>query len=86
MTTIGAIIFKGGTSLENKTGSWRTFIPTMDSEKCIMCENCFIFCPDSAIIEDGNGKFKINYDYCKGCLICTEECPIGIITSSREEK
>jgi len=50
-----------------------------------MCENCFIFCPEGCIKEK-DGKFEIDYDYCKGCLICEEECPVKAITSIREEK
>ncbi|MEK6560116.1 MAG: 4Fe-4S binding protein, partial [Nitrospirota bacterium] len=26
----------------------------------------------------------IDYDHCKGCLICYEECPIKAITVERE--
>ncbi len=85
MVTVGAIIYKPGNSEENKTGSWRTFRPVMDREKCIMCENCFIFCPEGCIMEF-EGKFVINYDYCKGCLVCQNECPVNAITHMREEK
>lgn len=39
-----------------------------------LCENCYKFCPDVAVKKEG-GKLKIDYDYCKGCGICAEECP-----------
>jgi pyruvate ferredoxin oxidoreductase delta subunit len=85
MVTIGTIIYEAGNSINNKTGSWRVFRPIMDKDKCVMCENCFIFCPEGCIKEK-DGKFEIDYDYCKGCLICEEECPVKAITSVREEK
>ncbi|MBI4249383.1 MAG: 4Fe-4S binding protein [Elusimicrobia bacterium] len=43
---------------------------------CTLCGNCRIFCPDRAICyDDPSGKFKVLYDYCKGCGVCAEECP-----------
>jgi 2-oxoacid:acceptor oxidoreductase delta subunit (pyruvate/2-ketoisovalerate family) len=52
---------------------------------CNRCELCLIYCPDLAISrrEDGKG-FDINYDYCKGCGICNEECPRGAMVMTRE--
>jgi NADPH-dependent glutamate synthase beta subunit-like oxidoreductase len=48
---------------------------------CNLCHNCFTFCPDLAIAArpDKQG-YEINYDYCKGCCICVEECPRGAIS------
>jgi NADPH-dependent glutamate synthase beta subunit-like oxidoreductase len=48
---------------------------------CNLCDNCFLYCPDLAISArpDRQG-YQINYDYCKGCLICVEECPRGAIS------
>jgi Pyruvate/2-oxoacid:ferredoxin oxidoreductase delta subunit len=48
---------------------------------CNLCDNCFLFCPDLAISArpDKQG-YQINYDYCKGCCICVEECPRGAIS------
>ncbi|HDN97556.1 MAG TPA: 4Fe-4S dicluster domain-containing protein, partial [bacterium] len=45
---------------------------------CNSCGNCWVFCPDGAILFD-KGYPEVNYDYCKGCGICAEECPRGII-------
>jgi 2-oxoacid:acceptor oxidoreductase delta subunit (pyruvate/2-ketoisovalerate family) len=37
-------------------------------------------CPDNAVIKLGSGnRFKFNYDFCKGCGICAQECPCGAI-------
>jgi Pyruvate/2-oxoacid:ferredoxin oxidoreductase delta subunit len=48
---------------------------------CNLCDNCFLYCPDLAISSrpDRQG-YQINYDYCKGCCICIEECPRGAIS------
>lgn len=61
-------------TLENKTGSWRTFMPIV-TEKCIGCKICIDVCPEGCITLDKNKKAKIDYNYCKGCLICVVECP-----------
>jgi 2-oxoacid:acceptor oxidoreductase delta subunit (pyruvate/2-ketoisovalerate family) len=53
---------------------------------CFECDNCYGVCPDNAVIKLGPGKrFKFNYDYCKGCGICAQECPCGAITMVPEE-
>lgn len=45
---------------------------------CTLCDNCLVFCPDRAIKRNSSG-YHIDYDYCKGCAICVEECPRGAI-------
>jgi 2-oxoacid:acceptor oxidoreductase delta subunit (pyruvate/2-ketoisovalerate family) len=47
---------------------------------CFECDNCYGVCPDNAVIKLGSGlRFRFNYDYCKGCGLCAEECPCGAI-------
>jgi 2-oxoacid:acceptor oxidoreductase delta subunit (pyruvate/2-ketoisovalerate family) len=47
---------------------------------CFECDNCYGMCPDNAVIKLGPGnRFQFNYDYCKGCGICAQECPCGAI-------
>ena len=38
MVTIGCVIKTPGSSKNNKTGSWRTFKPILDKEKCILLD------------------------------------------------
>lgn len=82
------MIVKPNSSLENKTGSWRTHRPEIDINKCITCGTCSKICPDGAIdlvkIKEKT-KAKVNYDYCKGCGLCAKECPVKAI-SMKEEK
>jgi len=54
---------------------------------CFECDNCYGICPDNAVIKLGPGKrFQFNYDYCKGCGMCAEECPSGAIDMVAEVK
>lgn len=80
MVSIGCAIDTPGNSKKNKTGSWRTFKPVLDKEKCIGCDKCVMFCPDAAI----NQNHDIDYDYCKGCGICAAECPVNAIEMIKE--
>ena len=53
---------------------------------CFECDNCYGMCPDNAVIKLGPGnRFEFNYDYCKGCGICAQECPCGAIAMVPEE-
>ncbi len=70
-------------STEYKTGSWRSFRPIVDYEKCIKCMQCWVYCPDLAIKWNGE-EINVDYDYCKGCGICSEECPVGAIKMVKE--
>jgi 2-oxoacid:acceptor oxidoreductase delta subunit (pyruvate/2-ketoisovalerate family) len=52
---------------------------------CFECDNCYGMCPDNAVIKLGSGKgFEFNYDFCKGCGICAQECPCGAINMVAE--
>jgi 2-oxoisovalerate ferredoxin oxidoreductase delta subunit len=47
-----------------------------------------MFCPDSAIKIENDKVVGIDYDYCKGCGICAQECPkkVQAIVMVKEEK
>jgi len=84
------ITAKPNTTLKNKTGSWRTFKPKTDFEKCIGCGFCSRICPEGIIEMKNNkeGKLKpeTDYDYCKGCGICAAECPVKAIIMELDRK
>ncbi len=69
-----------------KTGSWRVFRPILDKTKCVKCLRCWIFCPEGVIIRKADGSVEIDYEYCKGCGVCANVCPVKAITMKREEK
>jgi 2-oxoacid:acceptor oxidoreductase delta subunit (pyruvate/2-ketoisovalerate family) len=47
---------------------------------CFECDNCFGVCPDNAVIKLGDSPhYQFDYDFCKGCGICAQECPCGAI-------
>jgi len=57
----------------------------MSCGNCFGCDNCFGVCPDNAVVKiDGAHGYAIDYDYCKGCGICVEECPCGAIVMEPE--
>ncbi len=87
----GGIITDVGSTARNKTGSWRTFRPVVNFEKCTGCGICEKFCPEGCIVIKEVKGFKgrksvIDYDYCKGCLICMAECPFKAIDKEVESK
>jgi len=61
------------------TGTWRTFRPVVDEDKCIGCGVCDMYCPEASI-EIVKKIAQINYDYCKGCGVCANECPQDAIS------
>jgi pyruvate ferredoxin oxidoreductase delta subunit len=73
-----------------KTGDWRSSRPEIDRSKCIpsktgkeSCFLCWMFCPEGIVSK--SIPVKINYDYCKGCGICAEECPAKAIQMVAEQ-
>jgi NADPH-dependent glutamate synthase beta subunit-like oxidoreductase len=60
----------------------------MSCGNCFACDNCYGVCPDNAVIKldpTGSYQYEYDFDYCKGCGICAEECPCGAITMEPEE-
>jgi len=81
---IGGIIPEPATSLRYKTGSWRALRPVLDEKKCVRCLTCWVYCPEPAIERLEGDAVRINYDYCKGCGICANSCPVKAITMVEE--
>jgi len=48
---------------------------------CNGCDNCYVVCPDVSVMRDEreNGHYEIRTTYCKGCLVCVQECPTGCL-------
>jgi pyruvate ferredoxin oxidoreductase delta subunit len=87
-------IIEPGNAMKYKTGGWRAERPIHKDETCLWikngtCGRCWIFCPDSAVVlteKDGKYAYAYNYDYCKGCGICSNECPTDSIHMESESK
>ncbi len=56
---------------------------------CFACDNCWTFCPDSSVLKtqemasDGS-HYVFDYDFCKGCGLCANECPCGFIAMAED--
>jgi pyruvate ferredoxin oxidoreductase gamma subunit len=78
-------IHAGATSVQVRTGLWRTMRPVINYEKCSGCWwVCSTYCPDGAINVSADGLPQIDYDHCKGCLVCAAQCPPNAIESIPE--
>jgi len=52
---------------------------------CDRCDNCYVFCPDMSVLKDGE-HYEYDYDFCKGCGVCAQECPRYAITMVEERR
>ncbi|NMB40666.1 MAG: pyruvate ferredoxin oxidoreductase subunit gamma, partial [Firmicutes bacterium] len=75
----GCVVTDAGNAKTFRTGDWRSFLPVLNKERCIRCGVCWVFCPDMAYRQDREGFYVVDLDYCKGCGICAQECPVGAI-------
>lgn len=74
----GTVNPDAGNTLNHLTASYRTGkMPQFDETTCIHCFFCWVYCPDKAITIENENVTGINYDYCKGCGICVNECPVN---------
>jgi pyruvate ferredoxin oxidoreductase delta subunit len=81
-----AIIDEPGNSIKNKTGGWRSIRPVWHKEKCIQCMKCWEFCPDIAIPQKKGKRTETDFNFCKGCGICAQVCPVKCIEMVPEQK
>ncbi|MFA5332918.1 MAG: 4Fe-4S binding protein [Candidatus Nanoarchaeia archaeon] len=83
---IGGVIDKKASSLDYKTGDWKSFKPLRDKKKCTNCLLCAVFCPENCI-KVKNGKVQdADLNYCKGCGICATQCPFKAIEMKKLEE
>lgn len=75
--------YPGGYSEMKEPKVSRTIKPVIDTDKCVKCNMCYIFCPDGCILQ--GDKYSVNYTYCRGCGVCAKECNTGAITMVRED-
>ena len=74
--TLG-VVAQPGTSRANKTGSWRTDKrPRFLHIRCTACDLCALCCPEGCVFGEGKNTYWTDYDYCKGCGICAQICPV----------
>ena len=83
-TSTGGLVTEPGSSINYHTGTWRSFRPIIDWDKCIHCMFCWVYCPDSSILVEDSQVIRIDLRYCKGCGICANECPKKAITIVEE--
>lgn len=76
---LGNVIPLPKTSLSFKTGNWRAMKPVLNRDKCIRCLLCWVHCPEPAINRLEDDHVEIDYDFCKGCGICANVCPVHAI-------
>jgi len=78
-------IHKALTSELSRTGLWRTLRPVIDYDSCGRCWwVCSSACPDGAISLSAEGRPQIDYEHCKGCLVCLAQCPPHAIQAVAE--
>ena len=83
----GPAIHSPATSELVKTGLWRTERPVLNPELCQHCTwVCGSFCPDGAISRGETGEPVIDYEHCKGCMICFASCPLHAISAHSERE
>lgn len=77
---------EGGIRRQQVTGEGRR---CFSCGNCLLCDNCWTLCPDVAVLKteevaaDGS-HYVFDYDYCKGCGICANECPSAYILMQDE--
>lgn len=79
------VIHRPQTSVKIKTGLWRTQRPVINYERCNHCWwICSSSCPDRVINIEQDNIPVVDYDHCKGCMICVAQCPAHAIESVAE--
>ena len=81
------VILGGPTSEIVPTGLWRSQRPIIDRDRCNKCWwICSTYCPDGAIQVDAEKRPVIDYQHCKGCMVCQSQCPAQAISAQPESE
>jgi pyruvate ferredoxin oxidoreductase gamma subunit len=79
-------VHAAASSVASATGLWRTMRPVIHPEHCHRCWwICVTLCPDGAISVGAAGIPEIDYEHCKGCLVCVAVCPHHAIEALPEK-
>ncbi len=62
-------------SFGTSVADWRINKPVHNSNVCINCFNCWVYCPDGAILARNEKLAGVDYVHCKGCGVCVDVCP-----------
>lgn len=62
-------------SFKTSVAHWRVEKPVHNHNICINCFNCWVYCPDSAILTRDDKLAGVDYVHCKGCGVCVDVCP-----------
>jgi 2-oxoacid:acceptor oxidoreductase delta subunit (pyruvate/2-ketoisovalerate family) len=79
-------ILHAGNAVLRRTGAWRVERPVVVRAACTRCGLCFVMCPEGVIQLDEQGYPVIDYDHCKGCMICQQLCPLHAIGRELETR
>lgn len=90
----GTIYSVGNMRFKDLSTSRTGMIPLFILDKCTRCGECDITCPDYCFVwekgkdprtgKDGMVLLGIDYQYCKGCLRCTQICKFGALLPAKE--
>ncbi len=81
---IGSRVIEPGNSEKFNTGDWRSMVPVVDTNLCIDCLTCWIYCPDDCVIVENDRVVGVKTSHCKGCGICSKVCPKKAITMKED--
>lgn len=66
-----------------QTGEWRAMRPIVNTERCVKCGTCWVYCPTQCVVPHAT-HFAAGLTICKGCGVCAAECPHRAITMVEE--